>query len=81
MTEVSRPQKKWLAPCPSDPTQVIMHYGQRYRRQDIRVDGEPLCAKCWRVPDTVKLLRGKHIYDRLCLSCREQEVAHERASR
>lgn len=66
---------------PSDPIHIIMHYGHRYRRQDIRFPGEPSCNTCWRVPDTVKLFRGKFIYDRLCLCCREQEVARERARR
>lgn len=65
----------------SDPVYVIMHFGRRYRRQDIRFPGEPTCKTCWRIPDTVKRFRGKFIYDRVCLSCREQEVARERAIR
>lgn len=79
---VHRPGPKHLVPHPPDPNEVIRHYGTRFRRQDVCFPGEPFCPKCgWRVPDTVKVLGQKNIYDRICLSCRQTEVAEERGRR
>jgi hypothetical protein len=80
---INRPILDRCEAVPDDPAAIIMHPNHRYRRQDIRYPGEPLCRtkRCWHVPDTVKEFKGKYIYDRICLSCREQEVARERALR